>query len=176
MADPDFTLLPSDEEGATDIDARLDAAEEALLTDPAQLAAQVQAPIPFGRSWSFDWQGGRFYRSGTAPTEVRGEGALIQWIQAAMHTASGAHPIFSNAFGLEDPEAVLDQLDPEEALDDFEADMREALTQHDRIQDVQDFAATFDPSTGVVTITSLTVVTDVNEELSLPPLVVRTEV
>lgn len=171
--DPAFSLVPL-EEGA-DPEAVLDAAEASVLDDPFGAAETDDPPIPFGRSWAFDYDNGRFFRSAGAPAETRGVSTLVEWINATMRTAAGVHPIFPPEIGIERPEDFLGAADPTEALSDFEDRLRTALLAHDRIQDVREFEADVDLSTGIITVTNLLIVTDQEDVVPIGPTNVEVE-
>lgn len=171
--DPAFSLIPL-EEGA-DPEAVLDAAEASILDDPYAAAEQEDPPIPFGRSWAFDHDKGRFFRSAGGPAETRGVSTLVEYINAAMRTAAGVHPIFPPDFGIESPEDFLGSADPTEALADFEDRLRTALLAHDRIEDVRNFEADWNSSTGIIVVTNLLVVTDQEEVVPIGPTNVEVE-
>lgn len=171
--DPAFSLVPL-EEGA-DPEAVLDAAEASVLDDPFAAAETDDPPVPFGRSWAFDYDNGRFFRSAGAPAETRGVSTLVEWINATMRTAASAHPIFPPEIGIERPEDFLGAADPTEALSDFEDRLRTALLAHDRIQDVREFEADIDFSKGIITVTNLLIVTDQEDVVPIGPTNVEVE-
>lgn len=157
--DVGLELIPSGDEDLVSADDQLLAAEASLLDDP--FATPTEAPpIPFGRSWAFDRTTGRYMRSGTAPLEVRGVGALREWIYNALATAQGRHEVFSDEFGIEDPDDWIGLVDPTDALSTFEPRARDALRQHDRIEDLDEVNASFDPTTGTITVNNFLVITD----------------
>jgi hypothetical protein len=171
--DPAFSLIPL-EEGA-DPEAVLDAAEASVLDEPFAAAEADDPPIPFGRSWAFDYDHGRFIRSAGAPAETRDVATLVEYVNAAMRTAAGVHPIFPPEFGIESPEDFLGGVDPTEALSDFEDRLRTALLAHDRIQDVREFEADVDFAKGIITVTNLLIVTDQEDVVPLGPTDVEVE-
>ena len=171
--DPAFSLVPL-EEGA-DPEAVLDAAEASVLDDPFAAAEEEDPPIPFGRSWAFDYDRGRFFRSAGAPAETRGVATLVEYVNAAMRTAAGVHPILPPEFGIESPEDFLGVADPTEALSDFEDRLRTALLANDRIEDVREFEADVDLATGVITVTNLLIVTDQEDVVPIGPTNVEVE-
>jgi hypothetical protein len=171
--DPAFSLVPL-EVGATP-DEALDSAEAAIFDDPFAATVEGDPPVPFGKSWAFDYQNGRFYRSAGAPAETRGVASLVEYVQTAMRTAAGVHPIFPPEFGIRRPEDFLGSADPTEALSDFEDRLRTALLAHDRIEDVRQFEAQVDLSEGIITVTNLLIVTDQEEVVPLGPTNVEVE-
>ena len=171
-ADPGFTMVPADTADFVTADDELDAAEAALLEDRFALEGEGPAPVPFGRTWAFDWSAGRFHRVQASPIEVRGEAALREWLQASLHIAAGAHPILPETIGMEAPNDYLGSVDPTEALADFEQRLVEAWTQHDRVVEVTDVELLHDPRQGIIFMTSATVVTDQDESIELQDLVI----
>jgi hypothetical protein len=158
--DPNFELIPANDEDLLSADDQLAAAEASLSDDPFATAATQPPPIPFGRSWAWDRQRERYERLGTAPVEVRGLDALRQWVYNALSTAQGVHPIFSDEFGIEDPDDWIGLVDPVDAIATFEPRAREAVQQHDRIEDLDEMTPEWDPSTGTITIPDLLLITD----------------
>jgi hypothetical protein len=171
--DPAFSLVPL-EEGA-DPEEVLDAAEASVLDDPFAAGETSDPPVPFGRSWAFDYDNGRFFRSAGAPAETRGVSTLVEWINTTMRTAAGVHPILPPEVGIERPEDFLGAADPTEALSDFEDRLRTALVAHDRIQDVREFEADIDFATGIITVTNLLIVTDQEDVVPIGPTNVEVE-
>lgn len=104
---------------------------------------------------------------GGAPIETRGTDTLRQWMFAALHTAQGAHPVFPPSFGIEDPDDWIGGVDPTDALSTFEPRANDALTQHDRVEEVDDITAEYDPDEGVISIEDLVVITDEQEAVPL---------
>lgn len=162
-----FELLPAGDEDLLSADDLLTAAETSLNDDVFAASGSAPAPIPFGKSWAWDHANERYIRAGTAPLEVRGYDALRQWVYAALQTAQGAHPIFSDEFGIEDPEDWIGLVDPSDAVATFEPRAREALLQHERIEEVDEMNPEYDPDEGIVTIADIVVVTDQAEAVPL---------
>lgn len=166
--DTSLELLPVEDEDLISAADQLTAAEASVSDQPFAPDTTVQeTPIPFGRSWAWDAEEERYVRLGTSPAEVRGRDALREWIYAALRTAQGVHPIFSDEYGIEDPDDWIGLLDPTDALETFEPRAEEALKQHDRIEGVDELQAEFDPSTGVITLEDLVVITDEAEAVPL---------
>lgn len=171
--DPAFSLVPLDD--VVGPEEALDAAVESLLDDPFSATVAKDPPIPFGRSWAFDHDIGRFIRSNGAPAEVVGVNALVEYVQAALRTAAGVHPTLPADFGIERPEDFLGVADPTEALSDFLDRGRKALLAYDRIEDVRDFEAEVDLSLGIIFVTKLLIITDQEEAVPLAPFNVEPE-
>ena len=159
--DATYELLPIEDEDLVSAADQLDAAEASVADDPFTATdSPEEPPIPMGRSWAWDAEHECYVRHGTAPAEVRGRDALREWIYSCLRTAQGVHPIFSDAFGIEDPDDWIGLADPTDALATFEPRATDALTQHDRIEELDELTAEYDPSTGVITIEDLVVITD----------------
>ncbi len=170
--DEGFELLPSEEEEDVSPDEALEAAVSSALDDPFDAEIVADPPIPLGRTWKFDRVAGRFHRSGRSPVEVRGEEALQEWLIAAASTARGAHPIFSDSYGRNRPNEPVGRggMEVNEFLSDLEEELRETWTQHDRVSDVVNLRADFNPSTGEVVLYEVEVVTDEDERIRFGPL------
>lgn len=167
-----FTLLPADDEGVPPaVDAA--AAADAALEDPLAIEAVPDPPVPFGRTYAFDYERRRLVRRGGAPVEVAGLSALVQWLLAAAYTARGAHAIYSPAFGTTRPDWPIGEIDVDERVADYENALREAWLVHDRVATVENFSADFDPTTGILTF-SVDVVTDEDERVPFRDVVVPT--
>lgn len=173
FADEGFELLPADDDDIP-ADLALDAAAtSAIAVDDPAAPLDEEQPEPFGMSWEFDYERGRFKRAGAAPAEVRGLDALKQRCLMALHTARFAHPVFTDAFGMEDPEDLIGEVHVEDRIGDYERRVREALLALDeRISDVTDFSASYDPTVGVLTIDKFSVITDEDEQLSLAGVII----
>jgi hypothetical protein len=165
--DAGFELLPIEDEDLVAAADQLAAAEASILDNPFDTSPAAPAPIPMGRSWLWDPEAERYARLGTSPIEVRGVDALRQWIYAALQTAQGAHSILPPTFGMENPEDWIGVVDPTDALSTFEPRANDALIQHDRIEELDDLSATYDPDEGVISIEDLVVITDENEAVPL---------
>lgn len=134
----DFDLTPPDP-GLINPDLQLDAAlapTEDIETD---------ATIPFGRTWSFDFQAGQFVRDGTVPKVVYETDTLIMWIEHTCRTAKLAHPIYDDSYGMEDPYEIIGMTATGADLTAYQQQLEDALTFHDRIIGVEDFEFTQDP-------------------------------
>lgn len=162
MADLAFPLVPTEEGLSAEQD--LEAAAASALAPPEAEAEAI--PAPYGRSWSFDFVERHMVRRGGSPAEVEGVGALIQWCLMAVYSVRYAHAVFSDNFGIEQPYDLIGLADPTPYVLDFERRLRAALTVHDRIVDVQNYKARYDPAQGVLTIEHFEVVTD--EEQVIP--------
>lgn len=168
VEDTGFEMLPVDDEDLVAAADQLEAAEASLEDDPfSPSTAQEDPPIPMGRSWAWDPEAERFVRLGTTPVEVRGLDALRQLIYATLRTAQGAHAIYSDTVGIEDPDDWIGEADPTDALATFEPRAADALTQIDRIEELDELNPSYDPSTGIITIDDMVVITDEAEAVPL---------
>lgn len=164
----DFELIPSDDPDL-DPNVDLDAAAASVLADPIT-PIDEEAPAPYGMTWVFDFEEGRFVRSGSSPAEARGLLALEQWLLMMLHTARYSHPVVSDAFGIEDPALGIGETRVAEMLSDWETQIREGALVHDRVAEVTDFEASYDPTQGELTIENFSVVTDDDESLTIADL------
>lgn len=107
--------------------------------DEAELILDAP-PHPLGRSMVIDFANGGLVRQGRSPMTVRGESNLQAWIEKCLRTHQGAHPIHPPGYGVETP--IGDFLGTSiEDLDtgDLEDVVREALTFHPAIVDIENF-------------------------------------
>lgn len=173
--DSGFGLLPTDDMPLSP-EEELDNAVAARLEDVHAIADRPVAPIPFGRSWNWDWDRGRFHRVGSAPAEVREHKSLYEWILNALHTAAGHHPTLPDSFGIEDPGAMFGEVDPSLAMSDWEREVEVALLAHDRIKAVDSIELEWDPTAGIVYLTRMDVITDEGEAVALLDIPIDPEV
>ena len=145
MADPVEIdeIFPS--EGFIDADDVLDASTddlESVLTDED---VEVVEFLPAGRSWSFNFQEGRFNQDGGAPTVVTGDQAVVVWIEKCLSTAEGAATVHPPGYGMRKP--ITDYLggDPYD-LEEVEGDIVEAVTFHPDIVELTDFQVVYGQS------------------------------
>lgn len=164
--DIDALFLPVEELGP---DPDVAAAEASALEDPRDVPVTEDPPVPFGRSWLFDWSAGRFVRQGRSPTPVSGTMALREWLITASRSAWNAHAVFSKNFGTERPESALGRVGSEALLEagDWAARLREAWLVHDRIVAVEGLDVRMIDDT--IWLGPFTVVTDENEEIPIEP-------
>lgn len=154
----DFDLIPADP-GLINPDLALDAAL-APVED-----IETDAPKPFGRSWSFDFTTGQFVRQGSVPKPVYEVDSLIMWCEHTLRTARLAHPIYQDAYGVDQPFGLIGQANvADEELSVYQEDIEAALLLHDRIVAVENFEFAQDPFEEILEA-SFTVVLD-----AAPPL------
>lgn len=165
MADLDFDLLPADDEGLAPADDLAAAAASAFASaDEGVPEADLPVPMPFGKTPLFDFERGRMVRQGGSPVYVRGRRALEQRCLMAIHSARFAHAVFSDAFGMERPEAPRGDAVSVEAAAEFGRRLRDALLPFDRVVAVENIEVDF-PEDGVMFIRNFDVVTDEEERI-----------
>lgn len=157
----DFELIPVAAGEVLDADTALDAAEASALDDPLNTTVTTPAVVPFGRTAPFDYATGRFIRLGDGAIPwVSGKAALREWIYASLRTGRGACPLYDDAVGFESPDDFLGRADPSEQMATLEERLRDCVIGHERVRDIDDYEADFDPTTGVIEIEDLTIITD----------------
>lgn len=118
--------------------------------------------VSIGRGWAFDYQVGEFIMRGQSPAEVSDVGQLRMWIEKTVRTARFAHPIYSDAYGMDLVELVGNQVTPDR-IGQYATALTDALTVHDRISGVTDFKFTADPSSDLLLV-GFTVVVDEGDD------------
>lgn len=171
-ADIDAEFMPTDDLPVTPGDD-LDAAEASALEDPLDLEADEEAPEPFGRTWLFDWEVGRFVRRGLSPVEVTGRQALQQWCLVAANTAWQGHAVFSDEFGVERPDSPLGLVGAEAITEasDWATRLREAWMVHERIVDVDGLEVELIDD--AIYVGPFVVVTDEDDQVPVGPLTIN---
>lgn len=164
---PQFTLLPADDPQTTPDEQVAAAIAGALAVPSSQTPVAPPAPQPLGRSWRFDFEVGQFVRAGASPANTTGFGALEQWCLMAIKSARYAHAVFSDEFGMEDPDSTMGHFAEGEILIDWQQHLIEALMVHDRITSVENFDLSWDAASGVLTINNFDVVTDEDQTVSI---------
>jgi len=165
---PDLELIPASQAEVIDADTALDAAEASALDDPLATTPIEPPAIPFGRTAPFDYTTGRFVRfSDGAIPWVSGKAALREWVYAALQTGRGGSPLFDDQFGFERLNDIIGSADPSEQMATLEGRLRDCVTVHERVQDIDDYKAEHDPVRGVVEIEDLTIITDEAEAVLL---------
>jgi hypothetical protein len=156
-------FLPPDDP-PVNADATLAALDDLDLLDADELIATEVAPDPVGRSWVFDFQAKVFQLgNGRGPLETRGQDTLNAWIEKTLRTAKGAHPIYPSDYGMSGPQDFYGRTLTSADYAVLEARIREALTFHPRITDIDEFTAAQDPSDDVLFV-SFTVILDDGEQ------------
>lgn len=161
-----FTLLPADDPSLT-ADEELDGAFIDVEGDPAiDVAFAEPLPAPYGRTWQFDIRAGRFVTYGAAPVELHGKESLKQWIDFTLNIAAGAHSIFPREYGMENPYSLIGQEYSPALEAEFQEDVEQALSVHDRIESVGEFLFRHDDN-DVIIYYAFTVRTIDGEELAV---------
>lgn len=158
----DFELIPPDP-GLISPDLALDAAL-APVED-----IENEAPVPFGRSWRFDFLTGQFVRDGTRPKSIYELDTLIVWVEKTLRTAQLAHPIYDDDYGVEEPYELIGTTLDGQALSGYQEAIETALLYHDRIVAVENFSFSQDPFEETLQA-SFTVIIDAAPPLEPQPL------
>jgi hypothetical protein len=115
---------------------------------------------PLGRGWAFNFLTNEFVANGLSPAVVYEQDQLAVWIEKAVRTAKFAHPIYGNAFGMNDPFLLIGQPYTSELVGEYIDQITAALEVHDRIQTVTNFQFIQDPMTDQVYVTFTVVLDD----------------
>lgn len=149
-----------------------DEAFQALDDAPDDLIIEDAPAPPLGRSWAFDHRARTFVqaRSGS-PVETFADGTLRAWVEKCLRTDRGSSPIHPPEYGLE--RALDGYGEPEGSPDlaDLEDRIREALTYHPRISDIDNYSLTFYDADEAMYV-SFDVVTDDDEVLPIEGVVI----
>lgn len=142
------TLLPVQAEPLTPDDALArfeEGVDRTLSAD--DLVVVEEDPPPLGRSWAYDFHKRQFLGGPVShgPLTIRGISTLEQWIEKCLITARGAHPIYSDNFGIDLPADLFGGTTVLFPRDLFIDRVRDALTRHPRITNVDGFAINVDP-------------------------------
>lgn len=165
---PPFQLLPADADtvsGADDL-----ALSGFVPQDVTVPGATEEPPRPFGKSWLWDDDRGRFKRYGAAPAATHGYDTLIGWIRNAVRIARLTYPIFDDEFGMDDPYALVGEVPTTTLKAQWSRMITDALSIEPRITEVRDFkygqAPAGSPDDTVLYV-DFTVVTDDQAELTI---------
>lgn len=130
-------LLPDD---GIDLDpATSDFYDEFDIDPDDQLDTQIFDPYPYGKSWAWDFSARRFVKFGPNPAQTNDLDTLKSWIQKTMITGKGAHVIYTDDYGVENPDSLIGFASDPVAQNQWAINIKEALMRHDRITDVTDF-------------------------------------
>lgn len=158
-------LLPIEDETLDPIQelAALDAALEAT-PDIDDLIVQDDEPLPLGKSWAYDYALGRFVSSTNivahGPLAVHGLHTLEGWIEKTLRTDRGAHPVHSDAYGIERPFDMIGQPVARGLPDDYPERARRALLLHPHIAAIRRFRVEMDPDQDMMLVSFLVVLLD----------------
>lgn len=131
-----------------DPQSTLDALDQRLVDPtlaPPDLLVTDAPPPPLGRSWAYDFQASSFVQGISGVAQTRGISTLKQWVEKCLRTDRGAHPIYSDDFGIVRPFDMIGMALTDVNPDDLEQRIREALTKHPSIADIDDFDMTYSP-------------------------------
>lgn len=155
MTDEPIFIPPEDEplSPEEELQGLEDAFGEDLAEEGDELVVAVAEPPPIGKGWAFDFitNGGQFITAGgRGPLETRGDRTLYYWIEKALRTDRGAHPIYSASYGMERPFDMIGRHLNSADYADLENRIHQALTFHPRIVGIAEFSAEQDPSDEVL--------------------------
>lgn len=144
---PTPTLAPTTDDPLTAQEA-FDRLQTDLSDFPSAVDLVVAAdePTPIGRSWAFDWTQHRFVKfpGALGPKQTYGEETLGEWVEKVLHTARGAHPVHPPGYGFDAPQGLVYGGTVGQIPPDFEDRVRDALTFHPNISDVEEFTYDYD--------------------------------
>lgn len=166
----EFVPSPPEPIDPNDALADLEASFEAQ-GEPADLLVVEEPPPPIGRSWAYDFGTRQFVTKGHGPLATQGISTLTGWIEKCLRTARGAHPIHPPGYGMVNPTELMGVLTEGAPVAELEARIRDALTFHDRIADIEDFDWNLDPDDEWVSISFSVLLDDDSRlpvETSLP--------
>lgn len=141
-------LFPEEQEPTADeILAASTAAIEALDADE-DIELTVEGLPPVGRAWLYDFAEGSFVAEGRSPKTVRGDDAILAWVEKCLRTQQGSSIVNPPEYGLAQP--ISDYLGinaEEDDLAGLESDIAEALSLHPHIQTIEGFEIHFGNTT-----------------------------
>src|SRR4051794_26346143 len=130
--------------------------------DPPEILVVEEEPPPIGRSWAFDFVSGRFRSGpgGRSPLATNGTATLVVWAEKCLRTVAGSHPIHPPGYGVRDRTSLLGRAISGAPVAELEQRIREALTFHPRIADIEDFVFDYDSADEWVNVTFSLVLDD----------------
>lgn len=156
--DDDLGLLEIEDEPFGE-DEELDALDNPEADD---LVIMEEPDTDPGRSWSFAYESGRYrFSPARGPIETHGEFTLREWIEKCLRTPRGRYPIYSDDYGMENPERGIGE-QGEEAFENLEGRISDALTYHPRISEIADFEFELQETVDaeLIAVVSFTVILD----------------
>lgn len=144
MPEFDFQLLPADDSLAIGADDELDAAAASAVEPPVPEELPEDPVDPPGRSWFFDFSEFRMVRRGRRPVETHGIETLKQRCLMALHSARFAHDVFTDQFGMEQPNDLIGEVAIEEDIADWQARAVDALLALRGVSAVDELTGRFD--------------------------------
>jgi hypothetical protein len=132
--------------------------------DPdAEVEVEIVEPSAYGRTWKFDFATRRMVRQGQGVAQIQGIDTLRQWIELTISVAAGAHPIFPDDYGVDDPDLMVGEAYSPALEAEFAEQIREALLFHDKIKSVTGFRFEYNDEEAVLYY-SFVVHTDEDDE------------
>lgn len=168
----DLPVVPLDDDDIVSPEADLaQAADSAIAASaPSPTIVAVAPPGPVGMTWLFDHTQRRMIRYGGRPAEVRGQQALIQRVQLALHTARFRYPVIPKDQGFDRLNDIVGTVANEEALADFERRLRECVAAVPGCADIANFSASIDSRQGVFSVDRFDIITDSGDSVPLGPV------
>lgn len=161
-------LIPSEEPLSAD---EMLAASERLVLDSADgTVVEIEdGPAPVGRSIAWDFASNQAIMAGHGPLTIRAEQTIAGWIEKALRTAEGAHPVHPPGYGMTRPieDYLSDQHFDEGGLTE---DIERAILFHPSISSVEDIVVEYvdDDDEAVTRVyISLTAVLDDESEIEV---------
>lgn len=154
MADQTFLPEPQYPDDL-DPEATLDVLDQRLIDPtlaPPDLLVTDAPPPPFGRSWAFDFQASQFVQNISGVAQTYGLISLRGWIEKCLRTDRGAHPIYSDDFGIERPFDIIGMQLADVNPDDLEQRIRDALTKHPSIVEIEQFEMLYSSDDELITV------------------------
>jgi hypothetical protein len=132
--------------------------------DDVDLVVAADPPTPIGRSWAFDWGLRTFMQpGGRGPLATYGMATLAGWVEKALHTARGAHPVHPADYGFDQPDSLIGG-GVGTLPADLEDRIRACVTFHERITDIDQFSYAYDPDIEELRVFFLIVLDDDTEQ------------
>lgn len=132
----------TDEREAPDEDLELDDLE-ASLDEGVEVPATT--PPPLGRSYARDFRRGGFVPHGAGPLQTTGLDTLRGLIEKTLLTMRGAHPVYDDEVGVDDPYELIGEPLATVAVGDLKDMVTEALLVLPRVEGVANFRLASDP-------------------------------
>ena len=160
-------LLPDD-----GIDLDLDAlygdfGDEFDIATEDGIPTEELDPVPYGKSWAWDFSNGQFLKYGSQPAQTNGLDTLKTWINKTMLTARAAHIIYDDTYGVDEPDSLIGNGFDASAQNQWSENVRESLLEHDRISDVVDFVFVEE---GEYLEVSFSIITDEDDQIDIEGL------
>lgn len=132
---PEFELVPDDGEDLT-VDEELEQFVDPDVLPEVEENLEANAE-PIGRGLLFDNGTGIF---GANALWTHGITSVVQIAAIALRTKRGEHLIFSDQFGMDEPEALIGYMDDAHRVAIYERDVTDTLLScHERITNITNF-------------------------------------